>query len=802
MREGKLEKCSSFREKAGRAGRKAGALLLALLLAVSALSAGNVPEVQAAAIGTTGLDDAADYAIVTSDGRLVRATADAWNTPLTVKNIYDASENKVESGEVFRFSAGTLDGKVKISAMGLNSEGKCLLRSENGGAADYVFADTRNVDESHNFTINITNQGDKGTIQDQYGKYLYVGGDDNRLLRTDDASQAEIFTFVKDVSILDTTVWIENVKTGKVITFADQPEEDFSTIYVTGDKSNLTDYEKFTPEFLSNNTGVCSDVVAFKSVGKEGFLIASDWYQHSADDTYIGSYKHSPGGWESIGVFPAGNGTVVFRDSKNGHLITVNEETDVLEAIIPDPEDTEYSEEITDRERFIIHTDVKPGTVKNLAVDEVNQLSVPVPLTWDKITDSIISGYEVWRKGAGEDDANYSKVAEVTENSYTDDTALPSTQYTYKVRAVNGQGSAEDETIILNGDFSDTVNASTKAGDPPYSPTNLKIEEQNDNQVKITWEDTENMEAGKKVSYEVYAALSAYGEYVKISGDDPISEKEFEYAYTTGADGTKYQYYKVAAVDMDIHTKSNYESEDVFVSLEKELFGENVFIFAPTDDIAKINQIVQNIFKLQNDASATPEAQYNENRYAIYYKPGDYTAADCVPVGFYTHIGGLGKIPNDVKLNNIEVPAYLDGKDSAANSGFAYWQPEYGYPPEADGVWRNATCNFWRFAENLAVIKGTGATTTVPDSTPLATNSSNWKADMLNWSVAQAAPLRRVYSERAVSYDWSYGWASAGCFKRWSFIGEEQWLFKLVASGVGNTEGWTAYRYIQSAGHD
>ena len=78
----------------------------------------------------------------------------------------------------------------------------------------------------------------------------------------------------------------------------------------------------------------------------------------------------------------------------------------------------------------------------------------------------------------------------------------------------------------------------------------------------------------------------------------------------------------------------------------------------------------------------------------------------------------------DVKLNNIAIPSYLDGN--------------------------NATCNFWRSAENLAVIN------TGNEQGNLA------RPEYFNWAVAQAAPLRRVYSSRPVGYDWNYGWASGG----------------------------------------
>ena len=67
-------------------------------------------------------------------------------------------------------------------------------------------------------------------------------------------------------------------------------------------------------------------------------------------------------------------------------------------------------------------------------------------------------------------------------------------------------------------------------------------------------------------------------------------------------------------------------------------------------------------------------------------------------------------------------------------------------------------CNFWRSAENISVV-GEGDAS-VADK--LSASTDNSKKDYFNWSVAQAAPLRRVYSTRKVSYDWAFGWASGG----------------------------------------
>ena len=106
----------------------------------------------------------------------------------------------------------------------------------------------------------------------------------------------------------------------------------------------------------------------------------------------------------------------------------------------------------------------------------------------------------------------------------------------------------------------------------------------------------------------------------------------------------------------------------------------------------------------------------------------------------------MGKTPYEVKLNNIEVPAYLDGSATSDN----HWADT--------GEWRNATCNFWRSAENISVV-GEGDASAADK---LSASTDNSKKDYFNWSVAQAAPLRRVYSTRKVSYDWAFGWASGG----------------------------------------
>ena len=150
----------------------------------------------------------------------------------------------------------------------------------------------------------------------------------------------------------------------------------------------------------------------------------------------------------------------------------------------------------------------------------------------------------------------------------------------------------------------------------------------------------------------------------------------------TGLATTGY-YYKVESVN-----ESGKSDLSAPISEEIKLLGPNVYVFAPTDSAADIQTICSNLFKQQESA------QFSTNRYAFLFKPGIYSTD--VKVGFYTQVVGSGRLPDDVNLNTLTVDAN--------------WMSD-----------NNATCNFWRSAENLSV-----------------------KND-ITWAVSQAAPLRRVH---------------------------------------------------------
>jgi len=144
------------------------------------------------------------------------------------------------------------------------------------------------------------------------------------------------------------------------------------------------------------------------------------------------------------------------------------------------------------------------------------------------------------------------------------------------------------------------------------------------------------------------------------------------------------------------------------------IFGPRVYVFDPTMAAADINNVANTVF------TRMESNQFGTDRYALLFKPGAYNVT--FNVGFYTHVAGLGQNPDDVNINGgVNVNSQ--------------WMPA-----------ANATCNFWRTIENLAIAP-TGGMTRI--------------------AVSQAAPLRRLHIKGELDLfdfdsNWNAGWASGG----------------------------------------
>lgn len=142
-------------------------------------------------------------------------------------------------------------------------------------------------------------------------------------------------------------------------------------------------------------------------------------------------------------------------------------------------------------------------------------------------------------------------------------------------------------------------------------------------------------------------------------------------------------------------------------------FGSNVLVFDPSMSMASIQSQLDTVYTQQDSA------QFGTGRFAYFFKPGQY-ALD-VQVGFYTHVVGLGQSPDDVVVTGaVRAKADWLGND-------------------------NATCNFWRGVENLAVVPTPGIDSNV---------------DV--WAVSQGTHLRRAHVKGALALDDDGGWSSGG----------------------------------------
>lgn len=218
----------------------------------------------------------------------------------------------------------------------------------------------------------------------------------------------------------------------------------------------------------------------------------------------------------------------------------------------------------------------------------------------------------------------------------------------------------------------------------------------------------------------------------------------------------KYEnYYKVTRNDIVI-----------IISIENQIFGDNMYFYDRKYEKA---ETARNDINSQFGAIGLGGAngEWTTKRQAYYFKPNvnnqTYDAggsgsasskeANSIELGFYSHIGGLGKVPSDVKLGSIFTRPHLSGG-------------------------ANATCTFWRSVENVAVLRD------------------------FAWTVSQSTSARRLLIESTSKYISDIGdtnfWGSGGFIAdthytsdRPNWKGQQQWYTRnsVFPSGSGAMGG-------------
>ena len=210
------------------------------------------------------------------------------------------------------------------------------------------------------------------------------------------------------------------------------------------------------------------------------------------------------------------------------------------------------------------------------------------------------------------------------------------------------------------------------------------------------------------------------------------------------------------------------------ISFHHDMFGPNFVVFHDTDCTHAIEREVNRI----GDAMRTHMnvAQFSNDRYAFYFMPGNFNFEAIgarLNIGFYMTISGLGRTPTCTTLSFNNPP----GTTVDNRAGI--------FTPPALPLWnetgifqgRNGTHNFWRKAENFQV------------------------DGFLEWSVSQAAPMRRIRVNGTTSLQYRTGWVSGGFAADMFFNGptlaggQQQWYTRSSHFNAGAMSGgaWNVF---------
>ena len=174
-----------------------------------------------------------------------------------------------------------------------------------------------------------------------------------------------------------------------------------------------------------------------------------------------------------------------------------------------------------------------------------------------------------------------------------------------------------------------------------------------------------------------------------------------------------------------------------------DILGENVYIFTPEDEASAVQETLDHIYSKQETA------QFGDDRYAVFFMPGEYNVS--ANVGFYTELAGLGVLPTDTKVREVNT--------------YARWLSN------PQGL-HNATCNFWRSIENIEM-----------------------QSDTV-WAVSQATGMRRVQVDGNLTLHDEYGWASGGFLADSKVVGfvdsgtQQQWLSRNNSYSSWTGQNW------------
>lgn len=286
-----------------------------------------------------------------------------------------------------------------------------------------------------------------------------------------------------------------------------------------------------------------------------------------------------------------------------------------------------------------------------------------------------------------------------------------------------------------------------------------------------TSSDKQDQKADRKIVYNKknrsitlsWPAFGSSGNYVITRGGSRLATDFVSVGTTskltftdTKPNADKYEnYYKITRNDSTI-----------IISLENQLFGDNMYFYDRRYETAATARDEINA-QFASIGLGGANGEFTTKRQAYYFKANvngqtydiggtgsaSSSSSNAIELGFYSHIGGLGRVPADVKLGSIFTRPHLSGG-------------------------ANATCTFWRSVENVTVMRD------------------------FAWTVSQSTSARRMQIESTSRYISDIGqdnfWGSGGFIadvhyttNRPNWDGQQQWYTRnaVFPAGTGAMGG-------------
>jgi hypothetical protein len=273
---------------------------------------------------------------------------------------------------------------------------------------------------------------------------------------------------------------------------------------------------------------------------------------------------------------------------------------------------------------------------------------------------------------------------------------------------------------------------------PPSAPTGLTASGTTANSTNLTWgASTDNVGVtGYQVLQNGAVVATVPGTSDTVTGLSPSTTYTFQVKATDAAGN-------ISAGSNTVSVTTSAGGGGCPAQSNTPNFGPNVHIFDPSMSSSSIQSTLDSVFTAQK------LNQFGERRDALLFKPGTYSVE--ANIGYYTSIAGLGQNPDNVTINGDVTVDAFDGTG-------------------------NATQNFWRSAENLAITPSAGSD---------------------RWAVAQAGPFRRIDVHGGLNlFPASYGYASGGYIADTKVSGQvatasqQQWYSRDSNFGSWNGSVW------------